>query len=108
MQMQIGGDEQDSRSYTGFVFKLAGAAVSWESRKQHTVALSSTEAEFMAVAEATKEAMYMKGFWEKCWGNRGHLCCTMTIRAPRNWHVTQFFTTGLSILTFVITLLVKL
>ncbi|KAG5872373.1 hypothetical protein JTB14_018025 [Gonioctena quinquepunctata] len=34
---------QDRRSYTGYIFKMAGAAVSWESRKQRTVALSSTE-----------------------------------------------------------------
>jgi hypothetical protein len=61
--MQIwGGEEQDRRSCTGFLCKLAGAAVSWESRKQRTVTLSSTEAEYMAIAEATKEAMYMKGF----------------------------------------------
>jgi hypothetical protein len=52
-----GGDEQDRRSCTGFVFKLAGAAVSWVSRKQCTITVSSTEAEYVAVAEATKEAV---------------------------------------------------
>ncbi|XP_033212161.1 secreted RxLR effector protein 161-like [Belonocnema kinseyi] len=35
----------DKRSYTGLVFILSGAAISWESQKQQTVALSSTEAE---------------------------------------------------------------
>jgi KUP system potassium uptake protein len=39
------------------MFKLAGAAVSWVSRKQCTIAVSSTEAEYVAVAEATKEAV---------------------------------------------------
>lgn len=52
----------DRRSYTGFVFKLNGAAISWESRKQRTVALSSTEAEYMALTEAAKEAIYIRGF----------------------------------------------
>lgn len=49
----------DRRSYTGFVIILAGAPVSWESRKQPTVALSSTEAEYMAITSAAKEIMFL-------------------------------------------------
>lgn len=48
------------RSYSGFAFILAGAPISWEARKQRTIALSSTEAEYMAISEATKEAMYLR------------------------------------------------
>ena len=50
----------DRRSYSGYVFILAGSPVSWEARKQRAVALSSTEAEYMALSEATKEAMYLR------------------------------------------------
>lgn len=50
----------DRKSYTGYAFIMSGAAVSWESRKQPTVALSSTEAEYMALSDATKEALYMR------------------------------------------------
>ncbi|CAB3252424.1 unnamed protein product [Arctia plantaginis] len=39
-----GGNTVDRRSYSGFAFILAGAPISWEARKQRTVALSSTEA----------------------------------------------------------------
>jgi len=52
----------DRKSYTGHVFMMSGGAVSWESKKQQTVALSSTEAEYMALSEATKEAVYKTVF----------------------------------------------
>lgn len=37
---------------------LAGGPVSWNSRKQKTVALSTMEAEYMALSDATKEVIY--------------------------------------------------
>ncbi|KYM95345.1 Copia protein [Cyphomyrmex costatus] len=52
----------DRRSYTGIVFIFAGGAISWESRKQRTVALSSTEAEYMGLTDAAKEAVYLITF----------------------------------------------
>ncbi|KAH0816603.1 hypothetical protein GEV33_006188 [Tenebrio molitor] len=54
--------EIDRRSYTGSTFILSGAAFSWESRKQRTVALSSTEAEYMALSDASKEADFLIGY----------------------------------------------
>lgn len=57
-----GGCVIDRRSYTGSTFILSGASVSWESKKQRTVALSSTEAEYMALTNAAKEAIHLIGF----------------------------------------------
>lgn len=52
----------DRRSYTGFVIKMSGGCVAWEAKKQRTVALSSTEAEYMALTSAAKELMYLNNF----------------------------------------------
>lgn len=59
--MQIwGGNLIDRKSNTGFVFKLCVESVSWESTNQNTVALSSTEAECMALTQAFKQTIYKK------------------------------------------------
>lgn len=54
------GNPDNRKSCTGLVFIFAGAAVSWESKKQTSVALSSTEAEYMALSQASKEAVYLR------------------------------------------------
>lgn len=57
-----GSDLNDRRSITGYVFTMAGGAISWQSKKQPTVALSSVEAEYMASTQATKEALWWRTF----------------------------------------------
>jgi hypothetical protein len=54
------GDIDTRRSTTGYLFVFGGAPISWASRLQPTVALSSTEAEYMAATEATNEAIYLR------------------------------------------------
>ncbi|GKC79503.1 hypothetical protein Tco_1130277, partial [Tanacetum coccineum] len=55
-------DKDDTKSKTGYVFVLNGGAVDWKSAKQSTTAMSSTEAEYIAVAEASMEAVWMMKF----------------------------------------------
>ncbi|GJR92291.1 zinc finger, CCHC-type containing protein [Tanacetum coccineum] len=55
-------DKEDTKSQTGYVFVLNGGAVVWKSAKQSTTAMSSTEAEYIAAAEASMEAVWMRKF----------------------------------------------
>ncbi|XP_047328226.1 secreted RxLR effector protein 161-like [Impatiens glandulifera] len=60
--LSYGGDNVDSRrSMTGYVFTLGGSVVSWKATLQPTVILSTTEAEYMALIEAAKKGIWLKG-----------------------------------------------
>jgi hypothetical protein len=53
----------DSRKSTlGYIFLLAGGAISWKSSKQTIVATSTIEAEFIACYEATTQALWLRNF----------------------------------------------
>ncbi|XP_061706785.1 uncharacterized protein LOC133517468 [Cydia pomonella] len=54
-----GGDE-DRKSWTGYTFLAQGAAVCWQSIKQKTIALSTAEAEYVALSEAAREAIFLR------------------------------------------------
>ncbi|KAG8492742.1 hypothetical protein CXB51_010463 [Gossypium anomalum] len=54
-------DLDKRRSTTGYVFTLAGGPISWKFTLQSTVALSTTKAEYIAVIEAVKEAIWLQG-----------------------------------------------
>jgi hypothetical protein len=54
-----GGDLEDKRSTTGFVFMIGDGAISWSSKRQPTITLSTTEAEYMANTQARKEAVWI-------------------------------------------------
>jgi len=48
------------RSITGNIFSLAGGPITWHSHTQKTIALSSTEAEYMALSDASRQAVWLK------------------------------------------------
>ena len=50
----------DRRSTSGFVFSFGRGTISWGSKKQLTVALSSTEAEFKRAAVAAREVVWLE------------------------------------------------
>ncbi|GJU42696.1 retrotransposon protein, putative, ty1-copia subclass [Tanacetum coccineum] len=55
-------DANDLKSQTGYVFILNGGAVEWKSTKQSIFATSSTEAEYIAAYDASKEAVWIQKF----------------------------------------------
>ena len=55
------GDLDKRRLVTGLVFTLFGGAVSWKASLQSVVALLTTEAEYIALTEAVKEAKWLRG-----------------------------------------------
>ena len=58
----MAGDVDTRKSTSGYVIIFAGGAISWQSRLQKCVALSTTEAEFIAATEAYKEMLWLKKF----------------------------------------------
>ena len=58
-------DKGDRRSITGWVAKLNGDPVSWSSKKQRVVALSTCEAELYAEAAAIQEVLWLRGLMEE-------------------------------------------
>ena len=55
-----GGDPVDRKSTTGYIVKLNGCTVSWATRKQKTVAISTAEAEYMAISAGVQELLWIR------------------------------------------------
>jgi hypothetical protein len=53
------GDMDHRRSTSRYVFNLFGGAISWMSKRQAVVALSTTEVEYMEATHASKEAVWL-------------------------------------------------
>jgi len=60
-----GANLADRRSHTGMCFIWSGGPITWDSRKQRSVALSSNESEYMGLSDASKEAIYLRGMFDE-------------------------------------------
>ncbi|OMO65301.1 DNA helicase PIF1, ATP-dependent [Corchorus capsularis] len=58
----MAGDLDSKKSTSGYIFTFAGGVVSWQSKLQKCVALSTMEVEYIAATEAGKEMLWMKRF----------------------------------------------
>ena len=74
----------DRRSITGYAFQLAetGPMISWKSKKQQTIALSTCEAEYMAITAASQRQNSWCSYWATWLAGhlRGVTHCIVTIR----------------------------
>nr|KYP31853.1 Retrovirus-related Pol polyprotein from transposon TNT 1-94 [Cajanus cajan] len=61
----MAGDVDSRKSTSGYLITFAGGAISWQSRLQKCIALSTTEAEFIAITEGCKEILWMKKFLQE-------------------------------------------
>ena len=58
-------NHDDLKSTSGYVFLASGGAITWKSKKQTTIALSSTEAEYVALSEAAREACWLRNLYDQ-------------------------------------------
>ena len=61
----MAGDKDSRRSTIGYVFTVGGTTVSWISKLQKVVSLSTIEAEYVAATEASKEVIWLQRFMEE-------------------------------------------
>ena len=59
------GDRDTRRSTSGMTFMLQGASITWSSKRQASVALSTVEAEYMALSQVTQEAIWLQRLLEE-------------------------------------------
>ena len=65
MNSYYAGDSTHRRSVTGIAIKIAGGAAFYKTNFQSTIALSSTEAEFIAACEAAKVILYIRSILDE-------------------------------------------
>jgi hypothetical protein len=61
----MAGDKDSRRSTTRYVFTIGGTTVSWISKLQNIVSLSTTKVEYVVAIEASKEMIWLQRFMEE-------------------------------------------
>lgn len=64
-----GSMHEERKAISGYAFLIDGGAVSWSSKKQEIISLSTTEAEYVAMTHAAKEALWLRSLLSQLLGN---------------------------------------
>ena len=81
------GNRDNGRSTSGYIFTVGGTAMSWVSKLQKIVALSSTEAEYVAATEASKEYIWIKTLMNELGFNR--VDCRLSSDSQSAFHLAK-------------------
>ena len=81
----LGGDVDSCKSTSGYIYTIGGTAVSWMSRLQKCVSLSTTEAEYVAIVEAAKEMIWLADYLEELGKKQSEKILYSYSRVPYNW-----------------------
>ena len=102
------GDVDTRRPTSAYVFQFGSGTISWSSRKQPTVAKSSTEAEYVALSSATQKAIWLRRLMKDFGKQMGAPTTSMkTTKEPLSWQRMPNTIAELSTLAFVIILFEK-
>ena len=63
-----GSMAEDRRAITGYTFLIDGGAMSWSSKRQEIVSLSTTESEYVTAMHGMKEALWLRSLLSKVFG----------------------------------------
>ena len=80
-----GGDEDSRRSTSGMVVKMGTGAISWASKLQPFVTLSTTEAEYIAAVSAGQEILWLRNLFTEFGYKFDAPLCTWTTSLPCLW-----------------------
>ena len=85
MDADLRRDVNSSKSTSGYIYTIGGTTVSWMSRLQKCVSLSSTEAEYVAIAEAGKDMIWLANYLEELGKKQSEKILTQIPRVPHSW-----------------------
>jgi len=64
----VDGSQEDRHAITGYAFLIDGGTMSWNSKQQEIVVLSTTEGEYVAATQAAKEVLWLRSFTNEVFG----------------------------------------
>jgi len=84
-----GMSSPNQHAISGYVFIVNGGAVSWSSKRQELVTLSTAEAKYVAITHATKEAIWLQNFIKEIFGNLDTILFPLHSNNLKMWAIAR-------------------